>query len=404
MLFSIAWRNIWRNRLRSGVVMIAVGLGLFGGVFSVAFMEGMGRQRVRSAIRTEVSHIQLHDSTYVKEQDLRFVFDEPRVMRTLRELEYVRSATPRLEVQAMARTAATGAGVTLYGVDPSVERTVTNIADKITEGSFFGSDRRNPVVLGRELAAKLRTDIGSKVVLTMQQMDSSMTAGAFRVVGVYETTNAAFDERAVFVKRGDLADLIGIAGGKVHEIVVLLSDNDALETTARSLRREFPALTVRTWRQIQPSLSVIDSMLDTTNQLFILIILLALAFGIVNTMLMAILERRKELGMLMAIGMSKARLFGMIVLETVLLAVTGGVVGMAVGGAAIAWTFHTGVDLSRFAAGLTEVGYDPIVRPVIDPVFFVQLSALIVATGIVSALYPAVKALSLHPAEALRTE
>jgi ABC-type lipoprotein release transport system permease subunit len=224
------------------------------------------------------------------------------------------------------------------------------------------------------------------------------------VVGFYETANAVFDERTVFVRRDELAELIGVAGGQVHEIALLLADDEALDATARSLRRRFPGLTVRTWRQIQPSLSVIDSMLDTTNQLFILIILLALAFGIVNTMLMAILEQRRELGMLMAIGMSKARLFGMIVLETVLLAVTGGALGIAAGAAVIALTFRTGIDLSRFATGLAEIGYDPIVRPYIDPLFFAQLSMLIVATGIVSAIYPALKALSLHPSEALRTE
>jgi ABC-type antimicrobial peptide transport system permease subunit len=135
-----------------------------------------------------------------------------------------------------------------------------------------------------------------------------------------------------------------------------------------------------------------------------LIIMLALGFGIVNTMLMAILERTRELGMLAAIGMNKQRIFFMIMLESVFLSLTGGVLGIIVSTILIAWTNHTGINLGSFTEGFEKMGYNPMLYPSLDPVFLINLTLMVISTGILAAIYPARRALKLHPAEAIRNE
>lgn len=158
------------------------------------------------------------------------------------------------------------------------------------------------------------------------------------------------------------------------------------------------------WYLSLPELEMMDEYINTVMFVIVVIILLAMGFGIVNTMLMVILERVKELGMLMAIGMNRLRIFVMIMLETVLLSLTGGAVGIVVALAFTAVTAATGIDLGLWAEGLHSMGFDSVVYPRIDGGYVIMVTLLVIVTGILASIYPARKALRFHPAEALRTD
>ena len=149
---------------------------------------------------------------------------------------------------------------------------------------------------------------------------------------------------------------------------------------------------------------MLDGLMNYFMYLFLMIIMIALAFGIVNTMLMSILERRREIGMLMAVGMTGRRIFVMIILETVMLSMTGGSIGMALSALAVALYSSIGIDLSLVAQGLAAIGYGTVIYPVISVSFFAGLSIMVVITATLSALYPARKALQINPATAVRAE
>lgn len=406
MIFIIAWKNIWRNKVRSFIIMVAIVVGLFGGLFSSALMNGMVEQRIKTAIANEAANIQIHHKDFQMNKDLNDTIAHLAALeQTLDTMKNLTGWSARLKITAMAGTAATGTGVMVHGIDPEKEKQVTGIWQTIPDssGSWFADNRKNNIVIGDKLAEKLKVKLRSKIVLTFQAADQSMVSAAFKVTGIYKTGNTSFEERFVFVRYADLKPLIGFENDKAHEIAISLSNDATNEQVKNSLRKGFPALSIMSWKELMPDLGLMADF--TTQMLYIImvIILLALCFGIINTMLMAVMERTRELGMLMAVGMNKLKIFQMIMLETILLSLTGGLVGMVISSAFIHLFAHYGIDLSAFAERLEKLGYSAIIYPSLEGSFYVGLTILVVIAGIISSLIPARKALRLHPVEAIRT-
>jgi ABC-type lipoprotein release transport system permease subunit len=245
---------------------------------------------------------------------------------------------------------------------------------------------------------------GSKVILTFLDANGTQTGAAFRITGIFRTNNDFFEATSLFVPRDELLRLTGMEEGQYHRIIARLEDNDLTDRASAAVREALPGLEVMNWKQIQTDLAMIADYMNQIYGVFMVLILAALAFGIVNTMLMAVLERTRELGMLSAIGMNRRRVFTMIMLESIFLSIVGGFAGMVVSAVVIAITNHTGINLVKYAEGLEAFGYSAQLYPTIGADFFIMLTVMIVITGIISAIYPARKALQLKPVEALRGE
>jgi len=207
----------------------------------------------------------------------------------------------------------------------------------------------------------------------------------------------------VFVKNKDLRRVCEVPVDQAHEIVLLLDDYEQAALIVPKLQVKYPDTKVEDWAEISPYLSLMSGYMDMMMGLFMVIILGALGFGIVNTMLMVVLERTRELGMLMAIGMTKKRIFMMIMLETIFLALIGALVGEILSMLFIAHFGSVGIDLSSVAEGMEAVGYGAITYPMLEGYRYVQITLLVIVTGILASVYPALKALKLHPADAIRS-
>jgi ABC-type lipoprotein release transport system permease subunit len=305
----------------------------------------------------------------------------------------------------MAASSNSAAGVQILGVDPLREKTVTNLYSSIPDssGGWFNGTRKNQVVVGHKLAEKLKVRLKSKIVLRFQGTDGNLNEAAFSITGIFGTSNTAFDETSVFVKKSDLDAITGGDSG-IHEIAIMLNDIGNIPAIQSRLQGSLPGEKVQNWIEIKPEMGMLTSAIAVEVYIILGIILFALAFGIVNTMLMIVFERTRELGMLMAVGMSKARVFGMIMLETVFLTLIGGIVGMALGAGLIFYLHNHGIDLSAFSKGLSAYGVDTKIYPFITRTFYINLTVMILSTGILSAIMPARKALKLKPVEAIRIE
>jgi putative ABC transport system permease protein len=405
MILLLSWKNIWRNKLRSIVVIIAVTLGVFAGVFIMAFMNGMVEDRIKTVIKTEISHIQIHQPRFKDNNDFSLIINNAdSIVQKVMFVQNVKAASKRIIISSLVASAETNTGVKIMGIMPDQEKKVTNIYTKIVEGNYFEGNEKNAVVIGKKLAEKLKVSLGKKIIITLQDVNKNITSGAFRIVGIFETDNSMYDEANIFVRYSNLCLLTGLQGTEAHEIAVLLDDNNKTEMVKQQLRTNNPKLEVQDWMELSPEAGYLVSAMDQYMYIFMLIILLALCFGIINTMLMVVLERVKELGMLMAIGMNKLRVFFMIMLETIFLSLTGGGIGLIFGYLICKQLEKSGLNLYFWKEVYSSIGYSSIIYPMVDMKMIVFTTCMVILTGIFSALYPAYKALKLNPAEATRTE
>ena len=403
MLLNIAWRNIWRNKIRSLVVIGSVLIGVWSILFMVAFSSAMVGGYVKSAIQNETSHFQLHHPDFVEDKDAKFVLDNPDdILNKVAGTPSVQAATLRTVVNGMVRSSRGARGITIRGVDPDKEQLVTDLPANLVEGKYFTEGRKNEIIISQKTAEKLKLKLRKKVVLQFQDMNKDIVAGAFRIVGIFKTGNNLFDESIVVVKRPDLNKLMG-KEHMAHEVAVVLNKQEDLIQTGETLKAKLPNLLVENYREISPETQLYESQIDISATIFTVIFMLALIFGIINTMLMAVLERNRELGMLMAVGMNKGKVFSMIVLETLLLGLIAAPIGLFLGWATIQYFGIQGIDLGAFSTSMEQFGLSTKIYTELPTKYYWSLAIAVLLTALIGSLYPAWKAIKLRPVEAIRS-
>ncbi len=403
MLLSISWRNIWRHPARSGVLLGAIVAGLWAGIMVSALTNGWVKQRFDNMILEELTHVQIHHPQFLTERESAMHIDRADdLMRFLEQDDRVRNFTPRTLSDAMIQSPLTSSGVQIRGIDIHQEPRTTTFHENLTHGEYLDADVRNPILLGEQLAERLNVGIGNRVVLSFQDLDNHITSGSFNITGLFRTASNPYDERHVFVRAEDLNELL-TDQTVWHEIAIILHDESMSNALAADLNREFDGIAAETWYELSPELRYITDMGVSMTFYIMVVIMLALAFGILNTMLMAIFERMRELGMLMAVGMSKIRIFLMIMLESVILTLTGAVAGLAIAHISVNYLSRKGLDMTSVGGdSMAEFGYDAVVYPIASSGDYITTMLLVAFTAILAAVYPAIKALRLNPVEVIK--
>jgi ABC-type lipoprotein release transport system permease subunit len=402
MLIKIAWRNIWRNKIRSFVVVGAIALGIWSLIFLLSFSRGLVYNLIDNSIRREIGHLQLEDPEFRNQREFGYYMQGSQDRADLMAADKdVLGVSERIIALGMVSTSKGARGVQIWGIDPEKEATVSFIKEKLVEGVFLEKGT-NPLYISKALADKLGLRLRSKGVLTFQDLEGNITAGAFRVTGFFDSGTTPFDEGTVMVRREDLLALTGGAEEDIaHQIVAIVNNPDSVGVIRDRLASHFPDARLSTYGEIAPEIALYESQIGLMNLIVITIFMLTLIFGIINTMLMAVLERIRELGMLMAIGMNRRRVFGMVVLETLFLGLTAIPIGILM----VVITLHifgiTGIDLSLFSQGMREFGMSEVVYPAPATEIYLQVAFAVFLTAFIGALYPAWKAVKLQPSEAL---
>ena len=403
MILHLAWKNIWRNPVRSLVVIAAVVVGVWAGVSISAFSNGMTMHYLNSQLDTYVGHVSLQTKTFNEERSAEFSLENvDSLVEFYSNDSTVKSLTPITLADGMIASANYTSGIQIRGIDTATDTLVFKTYQYITKGKYLSDSFKNQIVVGEKLAEKLKSGLRSKVVLTFQRVDGTITSAAFRISGILKTPNSTLDQMRIFVNREDLQKYIG-GENTTHELSFRLFDANYAKTfTANHSPLLAKSDTLLNWFQIAPELAYVDSSLDLTLYIFMGIIVLALTLGILNTMLMAILERKRELGMLMAIGTSRPFLFKLIMSETLILSCIGAPLGLFIAYLTVYFTSTYGINLSGFTEGLAMYGMGNVIYPDLKIDYIIGITSFIFIAAVLAAIYPAVKAIKLKPLEAIR--
>lgn len=402
MLTKIAWKNIWRNKVRSAILITAIALGIWALIFLNGLTVGMVNGYVESAINNRTSHLQIHTPEYDKEKEISHFFNDQKLQSYLNEVDFVTDFSSRIVVDGMISSAHSSKGVILYGIDESAENNVTGLDDKIVSGNPLGSEFTNAILISASLADKLGVKVRSKVVINFQNRHGEVTAAAFRIAGLIRNVSGKADEMKAYTRREDLQKLAGLNSNEVHEVAILTVGIDQVNKYQNKIKKQFPDLAVKNYKEIAPDLALMSTQIQLSLSIMIVIFMLALIFGIINTMLMAVLERYKELGMLIAVGMKKMQVFVMVVLETIFLSFIGVPFGMLLGAVSLFLTHKNGINLERWAEGLNQFGMMTMIYPELSFRYYLIIALAVLVTAVLASIYPARKATSLNPIQALR--
>lgn len=409
MVTKIAWRNLWRNKTRTGIVILAIALsyGLMLWLFGVA--DYSYQEMGDATIEAVGGHLLVHGEGY---WDLptggQVVADASARSAEIEQMPEVAAVTERVLGFGLLATADANEAGQLVGVNPDRESEFLDVGTQITEGEFLGDQRDMPIVIDAETAHTLAVDIGDRVVVTGSRVDDGeVTRGLFFVDGIYEGGLGGSGESRAFAKLADLQELLGYGDG-VTQIGVKLYDDNLRDQIAYSMRQNFSEehLEVLTWDEAVPELVALIEFDQAFTYLYVLIIMSIVVLGITNTLLMAVLERIREIGLFSALGLSPRRVGMMIVVETILVTLVGMSIGFLIGLSGHFWMVEYGIDMSQFVdleMEFSGVSMDMmVIRSHLDPGRWITGSLIIFGFICLSSLYPAWRASRMAPAEAMR--
>ena len=402
-LIKISWRNVWRNKLRSFVVIISVVFGLLGGIIIIAMSYGLNEERMNNAVETYLSHIQIHNKSFSEEYNIKHTIDNLEgIENAINNDSRVVSYSKRIILNGMLSNSNGSYGIQVKGVDPIEEVKVTNTYEKVIEGEYFKSEKENTILVGKKLAERLNLKLKSKVVITFQDENYELTSLLYRVEGIFRSGISRYDEANVFVKNVSITKNLPNFSG-YHEIPILLTDIELRNQVKNDLISKNSNNLIEGWDDISKDLAYANEMLAAVLYIFMMIILSGLSFGIVNTMLMAILERRKEIGMLMSIGMSRFKIFLMISFETMFLSIVALPIGLILSYSIVEYYSVVGIDLSIVEAGLENFGVGTRLYFKVPNQEYFIVAIMVFVISIISSIFPSVRALKINPVEATKT-
>ncbi|HDM8226495.1 ABC transporter permease [Vibrio campbellii] len=407
MLVKLAWRNLWRNKLRTSIMLGAMVFGLMGVVAMMGFMNGLVDSMIKNAISWQTSHFQIQQKSYLVNPELKDVIpDANKIGKVLSANREVKAISERFLADGMIASARSTRGIRINGVKIEQEQNITPLSKHIVDGEWLSEEGRNPILVSSKIAERLKLRVGSKVVLTLSDVNGEVAGAAFRVRGIFKTPSTGFDDGNVYVRKMDLEKVAGLSG--THEIAILLTSNNDTELkqilafTHSILPPESKdLLSVRPWQEIQPLLSTMMSTMDVSNQVMLVVFVLAMTLGIINIMLMSVFERTREFGVLMAVGMQKHKIRLLIVFETLLLGLSGCALGLLGSAIMLKVLSTTGLSLASMAEGLGAYGVDTLLYPRVSLAEYQMIIVAIFVASFIAALYPARQILKHRPVDAM---
>ncbi len=400
-LLRLAWRNLGRNRRRSMLMISIVALGTWAIVVMWGITEGFFKTMIDAQVQLEVGSLQIHNKNYLEDSVLENHLSEQQLQELIKNLQAfgIERVSPRITMEVLLKSSYGALGIQLRGFDPSREGQVTQLASLPFEGHYLQGT--GEIILGKTLAELLDVRLGERIVVEAQGL-SKPASRAFRVVGLFSTGLALLDRQTAFISLPDAQSLSGLAGGAT-ELAIKLESGRSADRVAMQLRSSLgEAYSVSTLFDLNPLLRDIIRVNYVEMVPIMLILSLLAGFGVANTVMFTVLERIREFGVMMAVGLRPRQLGRLILLESLLTSSLGFIFGAVAGYLLIIYLSIYGIDFGSYVDAFPEFGMPHVVYAVTSGWYWIYGLSVVVLTTLVAAWYPARRATRLAPTEAIR--
>lgn len=403
LLLKLAILNIGRNRRRSLITVLGVGVGLAALIFLWAFMDGYQEQQRDNAIRSVTGHVQIHARDFNKKFSPELTLpNRSEILTQIRAAKNVLAVTERVKSQALIGTSENSRGAVLIGIDTERESEVTELKKFVKEGDFLSSGDAREILIGVKLAEKIEVSVGDKVVVMTQAIDGTLAGFAYHVKGIVHAGNVVIDEFQTYITLSAAQELLGIEDG-THEIAVLLTGRPAIPDFLDSVKNVLKSdrFDISTWDEIVPEINQWSNWSGAVINMMMTIVMFVIAAGVMNTILMSVFERTKELGVMMAVGTKPSQIILLIFSETFILELIGVFFGVLAGYALSFYFGNAGIYFSGFEDAAAASFMSPIVYPDLKLGRVGQSVGILLAITSFLSLYPAWRAGRMEPVKAI---
>ena len=406
---KMAWRNIWRNPRRTMLTICAIAFASLLLVFMLSFQFGSYETMINTSVKIQTGHLQVQAEAYQEKKNIRLVVPDPaKIAQVIDSIPTVAAYTFRGQAFSLISSNERTYGVAVTGIDPIGEAQVSRLKSLIREGAFLSKEDIHQALVGKLLARNLRVQLGDELTLIGQGRDGSIAATVVQVKGIFSSGISEFDRSAIQIPLQTFQDVYSMQGA-VHEVVIIADAlrniaaiKTAIQATLSSLKLKKP-LTVLDWNELMPGLRQSIEMDLVSGLIFYLLLVLVVAFSILNTFLMAIFERTREFGVLMAIGTTPGRLTKVLLIESMTLTFIGVIAGILIGSLITLYFQAHGIDISGASELLSQFGITGRMYPKLSWLSATSGPLAVLIITFFAALYPAIKVRMLRPVEAMRT-
>jgi len=401
VVVKLAWRNLWRNHRRTLIMIGAVTVGAWAMIFMTSLLRGMVNEMVRDGIRALPGHVQIHHPAFRDDPSVENLLPAPDVkIEAALAIDGVVAWTSRVRVPAVISSERDSRGINLIGIEPDEERRLSFVADDIRDGRFLEGPEDTGIIVGRKMLDKLETDLGKRVVVMSQDPGNEIVDRGFRIVGVFNSAIASHEEQLVFAGRKIVQDMLNI-GDRVSEIAILGEDYRTTEALFDRIAAGVDdGAEVKPWYELDAYLGTMLPVMDGFVLVWIVVVFLALSFGLVNTLVMAVFERVREIGLMLALGMKPRMILSQIIVESLCLLVLGLAAGNLLAVATVV-PLRDGIDVSVVGEGMEMFGAASVLYPELLISDVIMANAIVLVLGFFASLSPAWRASRYEPIEAI---
>lgn len=405
LLLKLAWRNIWRNKRRSFITIAAVFFAVLLAVAMRGLQLGTYEVNIKTAVELFAGYLQVQKEGYKENPSLRKSFRlTPEITQLLENDPAITGYAPRVYADGLISFKDNSLGTALYGVVPDKERHVINFLNKLNAGEFFTSDTSSRIVVGYKLLENLKAEIGDSIVILAQGYDGILGNLIFEISGTVKTGSGEFDRGAVFMGLSKLQELLAMQG-RINVIALSTEDLDQVTPVKHRLNQSLSEqnLVALSWDEVMPELKQIIQLDNVSGILMLAILVIVVAFGILNTVLMSVTERFREFGISLAMGMPQGTLVILVILESVIITLIGLTLGNLLAYGVNYYIVQNPIMLgSELGALYEEYGFLPRLESSVKFSIFFNTSLTIFIVTLVSIIYPAIKVFRLEPLKGIR--